>query len=237
MEPCSSIAFHGIIRNEDAASGDLELVAAARAGSSTAFEELQSRYSRRLYRRIQFITRNHEDAEDALQETFLRAYLALDSFEGRSQFASWLTRIAINSALMVLRRRRRRPEVPFELPPDSSKAFQTVDVRDTALNPEQHYDLRQRSYGALRAIGKLNVRLRTPMATLIERECSMKDVARSLDLSVAAVKSRVYRARKQLMCSVAFKGRVPNTGSISGSKRPYVIPSLQNREVPSPNCD
>jgi len=237
MKSWSNTAFRGITGNEDAASGDLELVAAARGGSNAAFEELQSRYSRRLYRRIQFITRNHEDAEDALQETFLRAYLALDSFEGRSQFASWLTRIAINSALMVLRRRRSRPEVPFEPLPDSSEPFQTVDVRDTALNPEQHYDLRQRSYGALREIGKLNVRLRTPMATLIERECSMKDVARTLDLSVAAVKSRVYRARKQLSCSVAFNGRVPNAGSISGSKRPYVIPSLQNREVPCPNCD
>ena len=237
MQLCGGTVFRETIGDEDAADRDLELVAAAKGGSNAAFEELQSRYSRRLYRRIQFITRNHEDAEDALQETFLHAYLALDSFEGRSQFASWLTRIAINSALMVLRRRRRRPEVPFELPPDSSKAFQTVDVRDTALNPEQHYDLRQRSHSALRAIGKLNVRLRTPMATLIERECSMKDVARSLDLSVAAVKSRVYRARKQLMCSVAFKGRVPNTGSISGSKRQHVIPGLQNREVTCPSCD
>jgi RNA polymerase sigma-70 factor, ECF subfamily len=88
MESWSSSAFRGINGDEDAAGRDLELVAAARAGSNTAFEELQSRYSRRLYRRIQFITRNHEDAEDALHETFLHAYLALDSFEGRSQFAS-----------------------------------------------------------------------------------------------------------------------------------------------------
>src|SRR5271163_2522748 len=137
MQPCSSTAFHGISDNADPASRDLELVAAARAGSNAAFEELQSRYSRRLYRRIQFITRNHEDAEDALQETFLHAYLALDSFEGRSQFASWLTRIAINSALMVLRRRRTRAEVPFEPSSESGEPALTVDVRDTTLNPEQ----------------------------------------------------------------------------------------------------
>src|SRR5580658_5431217 len=136
MRPCSSTTSPGLSGNEDAVSRDLELVTAARAGSSAAFEELQSRYSRRLYRRIQSITRNHEDAEDALQETFLRAYLALDSFEGRSQFASWLTRIAINSALMVLRRRRRRAEVSFEPPSECGDASLTIDVQDTALNPE-----------------------------------------------------------------------------------------------------
>ena len=237
MEQCSGNAFQGINGNEDAASRDLELVAATKAGSNAAFEELQSRYSRRLYERIQFITRNHEDAEDALQETFLRAYLALDSFEGRSQFASWVTRIAINSALMVLRRRRSRPEVPFEPLPDSGEPFQTVDVRDTALNPEQHYDLRQRSYGVLRAIGKLGVNLRTPMTTWIEQECSMKELARTLGLSLPAVKSRLCRARQQLTRSVAFKERVPNADSVSGSKRQHGIPGLKNREVPCQSCD
>jgi RNA polymerase sigma-70 factor (ECF subfamily) len=237
MESCSGTAFRGINGDEDAAIRDLELVAAARAGSNAAFEELQSRYSRRLYRRIQLITRNHEDAEDALQETFLHAYLALDSFEGRSQFASWLTRIAINSALMVLRRRRTRAEVPFEPLSESGEPAVTIDIRSTDLNPEQVYDLRQRSNCALRAISKLNVRLRTPMATLIGRECSMKEVARSLELSLAAVKSRLYRARKQLTRSTAFMGCVPNAASISGSKRQYVIPGLQNREVPCSSCD
>jgi len=237
MELRSGSASPGIRVDKHAASGDLELVAAAKGGSNAAFEELQGRYSHRLYTRIQFITRNHEDAEDALQETFLHAYLALDSFEGRSQFASWLTRIAINSALMVLRRRRCRPEVPFAPLPDFGEPPQTVDVRDTALNPEQHYELRQRSYGALHAIGKLDVNLRIPMTTWIEQECSMKEVARTLGLSLPAVKSRLFRARKQLSRSTALQERVANAGSISGSKRQYVIPGLQNREVPCPRCD
>jgi RNA polymerase sigma-70 factor (ECF subfamily) len=237
MESRSGSGSRGIRGDNHAASGDLELVAAAKGGSNAAFEELQGRYSRRLYTRIQFITRNHEDAEDALQETFLHAYLALDSFEGRSQFASWLTRIAINSALMVLRRRRSRPEVPFAPLPDLGEPPQTVEVRDTALNPEQHYDLRQRSYGALHAIGKLDVNLRTPMTIWIEQECSMKEVARTLGLSLPAVKSRLFRARKQLSRSTALQERVANAGSISGSKRQYVIPGLQNRGVPCPRCD
>jgi len=230
MQPCVGTAFHGVIGDEDAAGRDLELVAASRAGSNAAFEELQSRHSRRLYRRIQSITRNHEDAEDALQETFLRAYLALDSFEGRSQFASWLTRIAINSALMVLRRRRTRAEVSLEPPSESGEPAQSIDVRDTALNPEQLYDLRQRSHCALSAIGKLNTNLRTPMTTWIEQECSVKEVARTLDLSLATVKARLHRARKQLTGSAAFKGRVPQAGSIYGLKHLYVIPGFQNRE-------
>lgn len=189
MESRSSTAIRGISGEEDAASRDLEPTAAAKGGSNAAFEELQRRYSRRLYRRIQFITRNHEDAEDALQATFLHAYLAPDSFDGRSQFASWLTRIAIDSALMVLRRRRNRAEVPIEPLSDSGAAALTVDVRDTALNPEQHYDLRHRSYWAFAAISKLKINLRTPMATWIEQECSLKEVARTLGISLAAVKS------------------------------------------------
>jgi len=237
MESCSISEIRGMKGDEDAASRVLELVGAARAGSNAAFEELQSRYSSRLYRRIQSITRNHEDAEDALQETFLRAYLALDSFEGRSQFASWLTRIAINSALMVLRRRRARAEVPFEPASESGEPVVTIDVRKRTLDPEQLYDLRQRSYCALRAIGRLNDRLRSPMATLIERECSMKEVASTLDLSLAAVKSRVYRARRQLTCSATFGRRVPKADSVSSSKRKHKIPELQNREVPCTSCD
>src|SRR5258708_7879442 len=87
MEPRSSTAIRGISGDDDAASGDLELVAAAKGGSNAAFEELQSRYSRRLYRRIQFITRNHEDAEDTLQATFHFAYLPVALFGVSSRFA------------------------------------------------------------------------------------------------------------------------------------------------------
>lgn len=236
MQRYTGATSHGTNANKDAASHDLELVAAARAGSSAAFEEIQNRYSRRLYRRIRSMTRNHEDAEDALQETFLRAYLALDSFEGRSQFASWLTRIAINSALMLLRGRHRRAEVSLEPRLDSLDPALTIDFQDTALNPEELYDLRQRSYCALRAIKKLNVKLRSPMTTWIEQECSVKEVARTLDLSLPAVKARMHRARKQLTHSAAFEGCVPSAGSISESKRQFVTSDFQSRELSCPSC-
>lgn len=148
MESCSSTAFNGISGNGDEASRGSELIAAARGGSKAAFEELQSGYSRRPYKRIQSITRNHEDAEDALQEMFLHAYLALDSFQGRSQFSSWLTRIAVNSALMVLRRRRTRAEVAFEPASESSEPALTIDVRNTFLHLP-HYNHKSYKIGGL----------------------------------------------------------------------------------------
>jgi RNA polymerase sigma-70 factor (ECF subfamily) len=182
------------------------------------------------------MTGNHEDAEDALQETFLHAYLALPSFEGRSQFASWLTRIAINSALMVLRRRRSRPEVSFELSSESGNPVAT-GVRDHALNPEQLYDLKQRSDCTMRAISRLSTNLRTPITTWVEQDCTVKELARTLDLSLPTVKARLYRARKQLACTSPYKVRAGNTGSISGSKQQYAITAFQNRELPCPSCD
>jgi RNA polymerase sigma-70 factor (ECF subfamily) len=92
------------------------LVAAARSGSSAAFAELREIYAQRVYRKILTMTKNREDAEDALQDTFLRAYLALHTFEERSSFYTWVTRIAMNSALMILRKRRLRSEVSFDSP-------------------------------------------------------------------------------------------------------------------------
>ena len=178
MNPSTCHSFAAAGADEDLAQRDMELVAAVRAGSSAAFEELQSRYSRRLYRRILSITRNHEDAEDALQETFLRAYLALASFEGRSQFTTWLTRIAINSALMILRRRRVRAEISFEVHSEPDEQSRSFDVCDTALNPEQICDQRQRCYIALRAVDKLHPRLRSALSFWMKEECSMKEVAR-----------------------------------------------------------
>ncbi len=93
-----------------------------------------------------------------------------------------------------------------------------IDVAETALNPEQLYELRQRSEFALRTIRSLDIKLRTPLTTWIERDCSMKEVAQTLDLSLATVKTRLHRARKKLVYSGAPKEPVPNADSVSGSK-------------------
>lgn len=175
-----------------------ELEPTAEAGSRDLFAELHTNYSRRLYKTILSITKNPEDAEDALQETFLRAYLALHSFEGRSNIYSWLTRIAINSALMILRRHRARPEMLFDPQPDPHAETPCFEVKDSAPNPEQICDLRQRQVRVLREIRRLKPKLREPIQMQIEQSCSMKEISQMMKISEAAVKTRLHRARQRL---------------------------------------
>jgi RNA polymerase sigma-70 factor (ECF subfamily) len=175
------------------------IVLAAQAGSPAAFAELHSIYSARLYKTILAITRNPHDAEEALQETFLRAYLAIKTFEGRSKFHSWLTRIAINSALMILRNRRARPEILFDPQPDDRWETIFFEPRDPAPNPEEAYDLCQRQINTLRAIRRLHPSLQAPIQMRMKHGCSLSEISQVLNISEAAVKSRLYRARRQLV--------------------------------------
>lgn len=195
-----------ISRNMDfeTSGSDETLLRLARGGSHAAFAELQRAYSRRVYRQILSITRNREDAEDALQDTFLSAYLALPSFEGKSKLSSWLTRIGINSALMILRRRRCRPEASLEQP-DFEGDCTSIDIRDSALDPEQLYDQQQRCQAIHHALQRLDPKSRTAMGIRVTEENSMKEIAQGLGVSVASVKARLHRARKHLRRSSAFE--------------------------------
>jgi RNA polymerase sigma-70 factor, ECF subfamily len=179
------------------------LVAAARAGSSTAFTELFGYYSKKLYRRAFAITRNREDAEDVVQDTFLRAYANLNQFEGRSVFSSWLTRIAINSALMVLRKRRRRLELPFELPADSNNPDNTAvyEFSDNRPGPDEIHSYQQEYQHALRSIRRLPRIMRTVAEMRMLGEYSAEEVTRELGISESAVKARLFRARTRLVAS------------------------------------
>ena len=190
---------------------EFEQVSAAQAGSTGAFDELQRRYSRSLFKAILRITKNWEDAEDALQDTFLRAYMAIGSFEGRSSVYSWIMRIAINSALMVLRRRRARPRVFM----DESGEEYSHEIADTALNPEQLCELRQRNHVLLCAIANLEPKLRVPLEIQLSDERPMKEIAESLKLSVPAVKARLYRARVHLAKRVSDSKKHRLTGPSS----------------------
>jgi RNA polymerase sigma-70 factor (ECF subfamily) len=183
------------------AGRDSEIILAAQAGSREAFSELYVLYSRRLYKTIIAITGNPADAEDALQETFLRGYLSLRTFEGRAGFYSWMTRIAINSALMVLRRRRARAEELFDPQPDA------FEILDPAPNPEQMCDSGQRRIRLQRAIRKLSPHLRGPIEMQLANDSSMKEISRALDISVASVKARLHRARARISASHVLKPR------------------------------
>jgi RNA polymerase sigma-70 factor, ECF subfamily len=173
------------------------LVAAARAGSSAAFAELREMYARRVYRKLLTMTKNREDAEDALQDTFLRAYMALHTFEERSSFYTWVTRIAINSALMILRRRRVRSEVSFDSPAEE-ETISGFEFKDSGPSPEHICVHRQRYDYMLRSIWKLQPRLRQVIEMQMMGNCSIREIAQALEISEPAVKSRLARARARL---------------------------------------
>ena len=200
------------IENADelAARREDPLVTAAQAGEPEAFAQLYAIYSPRLYRTITAITKNPEDAQDALQETFLRAHLRVHAFEGRSSIYSWLSRIAINCALMILRKRCTRPEVLFDPQPDHRCETIFFEVKDPAPNPEEAYDLRQRQTKTLRAIRRLDPKLQTALRMQMMHEWSVKEISQALNISVAAAKSRLYRARQQLSRSNADRKHLCN---------------------------
>ena len=174
------------------------LVAAARSGSSAAFAELREIYAQRVYRKLLTVTRNREDAEDALQDAFLRAYLALQTFEERSSFYTWITTIAINSALMILRKRRRRSEVSFDTPSETGDAVYVYEFSDGGPSPEHVCVDRQRYAFMLQSIWELPPRLRQVIEMRMIESYSLREIAQSLRISQAAVKSRLSRARARL---------------------------------------
>ncbi len=201
---------------------------AARTGTTGAIAELHATYSRRLYKTILAITRNPEDAEDALQETFLRAYLAFSTFEGRSTVFSWLTRIAVNSALMILRKRRARPEILFDPQPDIHAEAICIEIRDSAPNPEEIYEQSRRGATLLRRIRNLDPILRGPIQMRMTQESSLKEIGEALNISEAAVKARLHRARRRLLAALDLK--------CPGPRRQGVHPrAIQGRQTLRPS--
>ncbi|WP_433965432.1 RNA polymerase sigma factor [Tunturiibacter gelidiferens] len=183
------------------AMNDELLVLAAKSGDTTAFVELRRRHATKVMRTIYRVTRNWEDAEDALQDSFLLAYLHLNKFENRSTFASWLTRIAVNSALMILRKKR-----PHEISIDDTRAgFEAGDkweLRDLRDDPEARYVQIERNEKLRSAILRLRPNLRDVLELQQTQEYSVKELAQVLGISSAAAKSRVLRARMALRASL-----------------------------------
>lgn len=184
-----------------------KIASGAQEGSKTAFAELYKLYSRRLYRTIVSITRSPEDAEDALQETFLRVHRAIQTFEGRSSVYSWLTQIAIHSALMTLRKRRSRLEILFDPASNAYAETHGFKLEDSASNPEGLCDLNQRWFQLVQALGRLDESLAGPIRMRIARGASVKEIGRTLNLSEGTVKVRLYRARLRLSAALRSGGR------------------------------
>lgn len=174
------------------------VVAQARLGDATAFSELLRRYEGKIFRLALHITQNREDAEDVLQETFLKAYEHLDQFQGQSKFYTWIVRIAVNQALMKLRKRKSDRSVSLDDTIDTGEDTVAREIAGWDENPEQQYSREELSRILGGAVDDLAPIYRAVFVLRDIDELSTEETADALGLSVPAVKSRLLRARLQL---------------------------------------
>jgi RNA polymerase sigma-70 factor (ECF subfamily) len=177
---------------------DERLVAAAKIGHKGAFDDLYQRHAEKMLRITYRITRNRQDAEDAVQECFLNAFLHLKNFDGRSRFSTWLTRIAMNAALMKLRKNHASREVPTGVSVETSELCSEHQVSDFSPNPEEICTTSELEASLRDAIAKLRPSLRKALEIHKLQERSLEETATVLGISVAAVKARVFHARATL---------------------------------------
>lgn len=173
------------------------LVSAAKAGDMAAFEELVNRYERKIFRLAQNITQNREDAEDVMQDAFLKSFQHLGDFQGDSRFYTWLVRITVNEALMKLRKRRPN-QVSLDEPLVTEEDLLPREIEDWGPSPEQRY-AQNEMHGILSGVvGELEPAFRIVFLLRDVEELSTEETAQLLGLSVSAVKSRLLRARLKL---------------------------------------
>jgi len=184
--------------NRLAAEEDASLVAAAKARDIRAFEVLVERHERRIFSTAQRITRNREDADDVAQQSFQKAFIHLKRFDGRSLFCTWLTRIAINEALMLLRRKRGSPEVPIEESSTRIESALPLDFPDSAPSPEDSCFYREQEQVLSAALSKLRPGIRQAIELRELGELSTGETAPVMGLSVSAVKGRLFHGRRKL---------------------------------------
>jgi len=180
------------------ALGEEHLVSAAKRGQQAAFAELFERHAKRIFHTAFRITRNREDAQDALQDSFLSAFVHLRKFDGRSSFTTWLTRIAINAALMKIRKNRAYREVSMEEPVDVGEKRPRYELADGAPNPEERCAQRERERIVTAAVRELRPAIRQAVEIRQLQECSVNETAQTLGISVAATKGRLFQARAAL---------------------------------------
>jgi RNA polymerase sigma-70 factor, ECF subfamily len=184
--------------NRLVAEEDALLVAAAKARDARAFELLVKRHERKIFSMAHRITRNREDAEDVVQQSFHKAFIHLKRFEGKSLFHTWLTRIAINEALMLLRRNRGLQEVPVKESSTKPEGALPLDFLDSAPDPEARCLDREQEQILSAALNKLRPGVRKAIELRELGELSTRETALIMGLSVAAVKGRVFHGRRKL---------------------------------------
>ena len=188
---------------------DLVLVEASIRGDITSFEELVRRYDRKLLRIAMQVTHDSEDAQDAVQETFLKVYQKLNQFRGTSKFSTWLIRIALNESLMKLRKRRYAQELPLDYE-DANGENVPLDVADWSPDAEQIYSRAELQEILRKALEELAPILRVVFFLRDVEGLSIKETTAILDLQPSAVKARLHRARLQLREKLSKYFRKPN---------------------------
>ena len=176
-----------------ATATDEALVGAAKLGDRPAFSELWERHSSAAFKVAYRITRNRDDAEDVVQDAWMKAYVHLKTFDGRAKFSTWLTRIVVNSALMILRRKRAHPETSMEV--TDGETWQHWEVADPTKDVEELYVRHERLERLRRAICRLQPNLRNVIEIHQSNDNSVKEIADLAGISVTATKSRLLRAR------------------------------------------
>jgi RNA polymerase sigma-70 factor (ECF subfamily) len=188
-------------RNWRSTIGDEALVAIAQAGSHSAFVELFVRHRKTLFRTVQRITKNAHDTEDVLQDCSIKAFVHIKTFGGKAAFSTWLVRIAINTALMMLRKRGRVTVASLDDPVNSDR-MGPWQIAEPSHNPEQELLEREMQFQIHQAVRCLPPSLRTVLDVHRLQDRPLRELASMTGLTVAATKSRLYRARLKVRDSV-----------------------------------
>jgi RNA polymerase sigma-70 factor (ECF subfamily) len=198
---------------------DLVLVHATRAGETAAFEKLVRKYDRKLMRIAQSVTRNREEAEDAVQEAFLKAYQRLGQFQENAKFSTWLIRIALNESLIRLRKQRSNRELPMEFDSQTDGDTLPLDVADWAPNPHERYSAAEFREILTKCLEGLQPALRVVFVLRDIEEVSNLETAELLGLTPVAVKARLFRARLHLRekLSLHFKKPAAEALAVEGA--------------------
>ena len=196
-------------------AGERTLLVAARNGDEQAFETLFKRYQRKTFAVVLRYTRVVEDAEDIVQQSFYKAFAHLCQFQGESSFSTWLTRNAINEALMFLRRIGPTREVSIDSVAGTEGSPASLEIPDSNGNPETRCSQREEARILSKAVRNLRPRLRTTIVLRELRELSTSETACCMGLSVAAVKARIFHGKRKLrqeLVSYLKPTRKPRTG-------------------------
>jgi RNA polymerase sigma-70 factor, ECF subfamily len=207
------------VASSQVSAGDRELVAAAKDGDELAFETIVKRHRQRIFGLALRYTRSQEDAEDVVQQTFQRAFIHLLGFEGRSSFSTWLSSIAVNHALMLLRKRRALRELPIDDSSSDEGTRPTFEIADASPDPEASYLKAERARLLCAAVEELSPGMLRAVELQELGELTIRETAQRMGLSVSAVKARLFRARKSLAKSLRCHTG-PNPGGRTSQDRP-----------------